>query len=569
MKARAYYYEGMINDLKGDMDAGYECYKRAISLDPDNADVLYAVTVRRSTLDNDAVITDSLIRAEVQSLRRYVDKYPDDLYEGMNYAYIAGMVDTTGADIQEFERLAERFPDKSQILIYLSQAYHQHGKTDKAIDAMNRYEKIEGKSAPLTLHKMSMRMENGDTVGAMQEVDKLIASDPGEYSYLILKGNLYDVMAKPDSARQLYLEAERMAPESSAPKMALMETYRTAGDSVAYDKKVYEVLLTEDMEVGEKTQLLAQYLQRLVDENSDTGRGDYLFSVLQEQYPRDPEVLSLSARYNAAKGNFAVARDAISYAIDMDPKNMDYRQMEMYYLVREEKADEAVAVYEKTAREMEMPVALRAYGGVLMQNAKRYSEARGMFERIIHDIDSGLRTDTLISLRQVRRDITLEDLNLLSDMYVSLGNVAVELKDTVQSMMDFTNAMELNPDNSLAANNYAYFAALSGNDLEKALELSRRSLRGENADNPTYLDTYAWILYLRGDNDKALEVQKHTIELMEKSDDLDKEALSHYGHILYKSGDVDNAVIYWKKALELDPDNVELKELIRKNERKE
>lgn len=71
------------------------------------------------------------------------------------------------------------------------------------------------------------------------------------------------------------------------------------------------------------------------------------------------------------------------------------------------------------------------------------------------------------------------------------------------------------------------------------------------------MDTYAWILYLLDKNDEALEVQTRTLEEMEKAGTPDPEALNHYGDMLKKAGRDDEAVEYWKKALELNPDDAE------------
>ena len=177
---------------------------------------------------------------------------------------------------------------------------------------------------------------------------------------------------------------------------------------------------------------------------------------------------------------------------------------------------------------------------------------------MVNAIDSGLNTDKEIDLsKDVRRDITMEDLNFLSDIITSMGDAAYMMKDTVSAYRDYRNALTLNPDNAMAANNYAYFSVTNGGDKEEALKLSEKSLRGDNAENPVYMDTYAWILYLMGRTDEALETQKKTIELMEKAGILDPEAMSHYADMLVKTGNKEEAIKYYQKALEQKPDNSE------------
>lgn len=569
-KSRYYYYEGVLQDLNGNLDAGYECYRMATDLDPDNLDAQYMLASRSIVSRNQEMTDSSAIDGILGQLRRYVDAYPDDIDEGVFYGYLIGPRDTTGEDVRVLSRLADRYPRRSEVLIYLSQAYQNHGNTDKAIEVMNRYEQNEGKSAPLTLHKMSLYLEGGDSIGAMNEVDRLIASNPAEASYRILKGNLYEVLNKRDSAATIYEEAERMDPDASGPKLALMEVYREQGDSAAYDNKVYEVLLTEDLDREQKVDLLSQYLQRIIDDKSDTGRGDYLFSVLRSQYPHEPDVLNLAARYNAAKGNFSDAAEQIGYAIDMDPKNVEYHQQRMYYLANAEQVGAAIDAYHEAEKHVEMTDNMKLYGGLLLQNAGRREEAMELYRKLIHDVDSTLDVDREIDLsKDIRKDITMEELNFLSVTLGAMGDCAFSAKDSTEAFRDYRNALILNPDNALAANNYAYFSATNGGDLEEALKYSEMSLRGQNANNPTYMDTYAWILYLMGDNDKAMEMQSKTLEEMEKSGQEDPEAITHYGDMLYKAGQVDEALEFWNKALKLNPDNADdIRQKIEKVEKK-
>ena len=75
-------------------------------------------------------------------------------------------------------------------------------------------------------------------------------------------------------------------------------------------------------------------------------------------------------------------------------------------------------------------------------------------------------------------------------------------------------------------------------------------------NNPTYLDTYAWVLYMLGRYEEAREPMRLAVSL-DRTDS--KELLIHYGDILYKLNDRFIASIYWKKALEkgYDPEEIE------------
>ena len=76
-------------------------------------------------------------------------------------------------------------------------------------------------------------------------------------------------------------------------------------------------------------------------------------------------------------------------------------------------------------------------------------------------------------------------------------------------------------------------------------------MRGAEANNPTYIDTYAWILFLKGDLDKALEKQAEAIRLTEENDLGSSELYDHYSQMLMKAERYDEAAKALDKALEL------------------
>jgi tetratricopeptide (TPR) repeat protein len=66
-----------------------------------------------------------------------------------------------------------------------------------------------------------------------------------------------------------------------------------------------------------------------------------------------------------------------------------------------------------------------------------------------------------------------------------------------------------------------------------------------NPDNPTYLDTYAWVLFKRGN----YQLAKFYIETAIGNGGSENGVLvEHYGDILYKLGEKEKAIENWKKA---------------------
>ena len=95
-------------------------------------------------------------------------------------------------------------------------------------------------------------------------------------------------------------------------------------------------------------------------------------------------------------------------------------------------------------------------------------------------------------------------------------------------------------------NNYSYYLSLRNEFLEKAREYSAKSNTIDKS-NPSYMDTYAWILYQLKEYKSAKEWQEKALRYSDLSDPI---MFEHYGDILFQLGDIDNAVKSWIKAKE-------------------
>ncbi|TNF29602.1 MAG: tetratricopeptide repeat protein, partial [Bacteroidetes bacterium] len=125
----------------------------------------------------------------------------------------------------------------------------------------------------------------------------------------------------------------------------------------------------------------------------------------------------------------------------------------------------------------------------------------------------------------------------------------------------FERALKKDPVNALILNNYAYFLSLRAEKLDKAEEMSRRS-NVLQSRQPSYQDTYAWILYQQSKYEEALE---WILKAMENGGSKSGVIVEHYGDILYKLGETEKAMEQWKNALQLDDHSEELSEKVNGN----
>ncbi|MCQ2310766.1 MAG: tetratricopeptide repeat protein [Paludibacteraceae bacterium] len=94
----------------------------------------------------------------------------------------------------------------------------------------------------------------------------------------------------------------------------------------------------------------------------------------------------------------------------------------------------------------------------------------------------------------------------------------------------YQEILKLDPHNAYALNNYAYLLATGKGDLRLAESMSTKAVQAE-PNNPTYLDTYAWILYLTGQYELAKIYIRQAVQYLE-GHAIPKEIQNHYNQII-------------------------------------
>jgi len=122
----------------------------------------------------------------------------------------------------------------------------------------------------------------------------------------------------------------------------------------------------------------------------------------------------------------------------------------------------------------------------------------------------------------------------------------------------FDKAITLDPQNYLIMNNYAYYLALRNENLNKAVSLIDIAARALPND-ASVADTYALVLFKGGKYAVARTWIEKALENKEAENGV---YLEHYGDILFMLGEQDKAVVQWKKSRDAGNDSTLLKRKI-------
>jgi tetratricopeptide (TPR) repeat protein len=276
--------------------------------------------------------------------------------------------------------------------------------------------------------------------------------------------------------------------------------------------------------------VLLTYIREKLAQEDTTQRIDNLFTVLIQQHPHEAKIHQLYSEYLYTKKDIKGAIEQLSYSLDVNPTDAEgWRNMVILNMMDDNYAD-AIKASEKALEYNPDNIDLYGYVAGCYHQMKEYPKAISLYEQILTMTDS-------------------TDLDRKADIITAMGDIYSELKDSVKTVECYERALEINPINSGTLNNYAYYLAQRGEDLDRAERMAALALK-DLPDNANFIDTYAWVYFAKKDYEKALLYIKSAVEK-----DEDNHLLEHYGDILWFNNEREAAVEQWTKALETDPDN--------------
>lgn len=520
-------------------DAFYHLIAYAYSLDSTNTSIAFYMGVakfERTSFEH----TDELTAALAQ-MRKHVEAHPEDKYEARLYAHAAFLVNQYQEGLRVLNIQHQLHPQDDNLLSTMADAYEKTSDYKKALAIYDTLQQWQGQSVELSSAKLKAYQALNDTTGAIHEMRALLASAPTNADYNLAMGKMLFMFGYRDSAMVYYDKAQQYEPDNGLTYLTKAEYYLALGDTLNYDRQTYQALVSTDLDVESKLQILVNYTKTLLSAKDTTHRTDHLFDVLIEQHPLEPQIRVLYSEYLMFIDNNEGAAEQIDYALNLDPTNKELWTRLMAYYLYAGNYEKAIEVGDKAIRLNPDNVELYSYLGSSCYSVKQYDKAIEVYDKALAILDS-----TQVDDRS----------NLLSGK----ADVKFAMGDTIAAFALYDQSLDLNPDNPGTLNNYAYFLALSNRDLDKAERMSAKTIV-EDAANPTYLDTYAWVFYMR----KEYTMAQLYIEMaINNEEQPTSELFEHYGYILLANGDKQKALEQWRKAIELKPDNEQLVKQIEK-----
>ena len=529
-----FFLEAMRLKEKKDYASAFGLLQHCLDIHPNAASALYEVSQYYMFLRQ--------VPQGQEALEKAVASAPDNYWYSQGLASLYQQQNELDKAITLLEQMAVRFPGKQDPLFNLLDLYGRQEKYDEVISTLNRLEKHMGKNEQLSMEKFRIYLQMKDDKKAFQEIESLVQEYPMDMRYQVILGDVYLQNGKKQEAYDVYQKVLAAEPDNPMAIFSMASYYKQTGQEGLYQQQLDTLLLNKKVTPDTKVNVMRQMIVENEQADKDSTQIIALFDRIMKQEQDDPQIPMLYAQYLLSKNMEAESVPVLEQVVDLDPTNKAARMMLVGTAVRKEDYKQIIKVCEPGIEAT--PDALEFYYYL----AIAYNQAE--------------QPDSVVSICKRALEHTTADSKkeVVSDFYSILGDMYHTQKQMKEAYAAYDSALVYNPSNIGALNNYAYYLSVERRDLDKAEEMSYKTVKAE-PNNATYLDTYAWILFEKGN---YAEARIYIDNAMKSDDEKSDVIVEHCGDIYYMTGDVDGALSYWKKTLEMGSESKTLKQKIEK-----
>ena len=514
-------------------DEAFEMLEYCRSLDSTSTAIQYFLAPYYSILGKDSIACDMLedIVRQAPANEDYNDALVNQYARTGNWK----------AAIDVYERIVGSAHSKSEIYKALYALYYNDDNFDKALETLEKIEHLEGKSTEFTAKRLQLflRLNRHDEMIAI--IEQAIAENPDDSRFMTFLGDIYTMIEKYGLAEETYMKVLEKYPDDALTLGSLVDLYAKTEDDESFCNAIETLIKCEKVETETRMQNLVNYI--LYKETSDSAYIEPFFQELL-RLPFDQLELHMSyadyLEYKQATPEVLIP--VYEKIVELDSENISAIIKLLQFSIDADDKDAVFKYASEALLYLPQVLELYFYKGLSLYMSGGKLESIDIYKEGLAKRD----TDT--------------DPGVVAAMFTVIGDTYHELGMTKECYEAYDSALMYDPYKLDVLNNYSYFLSLENRDLQRALEMSGKTISAE-PDNQTYLDTYAWILFKLK---RYEEAKAYAEKILSLDEELSYEVLHHIGDIFAKCGNIEKAVFYWEKAAEAGDDTKLLDKKIKK-----
>jgi len=420
-----------------------------------------------------------------------------------------------------YNNLIKNVPGSESYLFNLADLYLSQSQYDDALKTYDRIEKQFGPLEQLLVSRQQIYLRQKNTDKAIAEGEKLLAANPTEVRYFLAQAELYNATQRTDQAIETLNTALYLEPNNPFAHLMLSDLNRQKGNLAESEKQVKIAFASPELDIDTKVRILVDFIRQLPNPELEKTSLE-LADLTIQTHPEEAKAYAVAGDLQTITGKKEIARDNYLKAVKLDDSHFKIWQ-QLVLLDAELAQTEALVGHSEQALELFPNQAVFwFYNGTGHLIEKNYDRAAKALEH-----------GKILSNGQQE---------LVMQFNMQLGDSYNALKDYKKSDEAYDAVLAQDAENEHVLNNYSYFLSLRNETLPKAKTMAERLIT-KFPNNPTYLDTYAWVLYKMGNYTEARKYLEQAVAISDEAT-----MVEHYGDVLFKLGMKEEAVSQWQKA---------------------
>ena len=551
------FLESQYQKHKGNTDACRELLAAALEINPNASEALYELGKIETSFSkhSDSV---TVTNGDKMLLRAY-QLEPSNPFFCRTLAQRWIRIGKYERAASLYESLVKKHPNSEDLSMLLG-VYENIPDFPSALNTLERYESMEGADENTVLERFRILLKMGRTADAFGAVERLSEEHPEELRYRVLLGDLYMQNGYKEKALAIYGDVQTSDPENALVRLAMLQYYIEEGDTLRFEREMKAAMADPKIENSHKISLLRAYSQVLL-------RGNAAISPLQMlEYYRialaiPQETSELGELCAAFVESSKLPSDSVHVALEAilrdQPEHLQARLRMLSLLVSQNNTEDIAKLCRDGRTYHPEEVVFSYYLAIALLQEEKDDDALEILEE----------SKEMLAPADSCEEYVL-DMGAL--IYQFLGDLYYERHDKALCFEAYEHSLQYNPENIVVLNNYAYYLAQEGQQLDRALSMSKTTIDAEPG-NTTYLDTYAWVLYCKKQYTQArIFIEQVFREMSDEELESPSSATlyDHAGDIYYRCGDHKRARGFWQKAARLADDKElqkTIKEKLKKN----
>ena len=531
-----YFLDAVRYHLKAQNDSALVALSKAIELDRKNENALfYRARINAESGKDSLALIDCVKAVELNPNNR-------DYKDLLGYCYLKQ--EKFDKAIPLYEEMVRNDKSNTQTLNLLLYMYRQERRYDDVLHILTELENINGKTEEYMLAKVQVYEMQGKKKEAYNVLKKYAEENKGTIDSQLMVANWLMNKNRKSDAFAIFSKLLKNYPEDPGVLESVYDYYVATNNAIKAQEVQNNILLNPHTPYETKENIFKRLILESEKNKVDSTVILNLLDKVIAVNPKDVQVMELKVGYMIVK---KMPQDSINVLLNRILTLSPGRDNVRFELIKDawdhQKWDDVIQLSKEGVEKSPSFLAFYYFLGLSYIQKDQSKEA--------------LQT-LLKAVEQVNNE---SEPKVVADFYSIIGDLYEKQENRDKAFEAYEKCLEWNPDHINTLNNYAYFLSEKGQDLDKAASMSLKTVLAE-PKNSTYLDTYAWILFMQKRYPEALEYIEKAVA-NESQESITAVVLEHAGDISFMANDVQKALGYWQKALAKDGNNKLLQQKIK------